>query len=205
MADLSGIFRGICLRGQKRAICSAAAVLGTQFVLTGTSLQPARAADPSHEQCTCDIPGNAQRTGAQVVNAGSCVLEARYPWCDIFLATTENSAAQSTLVGTLRSNSPNPEKLRSILLPLFDQFVNSSAQTSPELTKVRRSDAETIKALIDKSYQELSICVQNFDKGEAVSQENAATRCDVGPVSKWLKIIFLVNSRTYIFLFSPNA
>jgi hypothetical protein len=202
MAEPSRIFRRICLRAHKRALSSAGAVLGTQLVLTGIPLEPARAADPSPEQCTCDIPGAAKRTGAQVVNAGSCVLEPRYPWCDIFLATTENSPAQSTLVGTLRSNSPDPEKLRSILLPMFDRFVNSS---SPELTKVRKSDAETIKVLIDKSYKEISICVQNFDKGQSVSQENPATRCDVGPVSRWLKIVFLVNGRTYIFLFSPNA
>ncbi|WP_149763203.1 hypothetical protein [Neomesorhizobium albiziae] len=141
------------------------------------------------------------------MNAASCVLEPRYPWCDIYLATTENTPAQSTLVGSLKSvpGSSDPQALRAILIPMFEQFVSSSPQTSPELYEVRKNDAGVIGAVIDKNYEQIVVCIQNFDKREPVSQEMPDARCSVGQESKWLRIILLVEGRTYIFLFSPNA
>jgi hypothetical protein len=168
---------------------------------------PARATDPSPEQCTCDVPGANPRTGAQVVNAGSCVLEPRYPWCDIYLATTENSPAQSTLVGSLKSvpGTGDPQALRAVLIPMFEQFVSSSSATAPELYEVRKQDVSVIGTVIDKNYEQIAFCIQNFDNREPVSQEMPDARCSVGQESRWLRIILVVEGRTYIFLFSPNA
>ena len=182
-------------------------ILGALFFLLWQMPYSARAGDPSPEQCICNVPGASPRTGAQVVNAGSCVLEPRYPWCDIYLATTENSAAQSILVGSLKAVpniSGNTKALRAVLIPMFEGFVSSSSGAPPELHDLRKQDVGVIGELIDKNYEQIAACIQSFNKRES-TKETGETLCSVGPESKWLRIVFHVGSRTYVFLFSPNV
>jgi hypothetical protein len=186
---------------------SVAALLCGAFALSPMRAAHPQSSDASREQCTCDIPGHSERTGAQVVNAASCVLERRYPWCNIYLATTENSQAHAVLLSTLRDipAQGGEKELVEFLGRMFQRYLEATAKTEPESAAVRVADARTIEAIIPKSFGMISRCIVSFGDRKTLSEEGEEVTCSVGRESGWLRIEFEIEGRRYAFLFSPNG
>ncbi|MBS9405464.1 hypothetical protein KG088_17815 [Halomonas sp. TRM85114] len=171
--------------------------------LLSASVSPTFAADPSPEQCTCNLQGFDEKTGAEVINAASCILALKHPWCDIFLASTEDSEAHETFVSEL-SQVPEFWELQEILMPMFERFIEAVGRARPELASEHAANANIIIDLIQKSFDEFSYCLEAFQYGEPVTESTATTSCAVGSQSGWLQLEFRVDGRRYLFLFAPQ-
>lgn len=173
------------------------------MLILSASVTPAFAQDPTPEQCTCDLQGFNEKTGAEVVNAGSCVLALKHPWCDIFLASTEDSETHETIISELRQTEEFGD-LETILMTLFDRFVEAVGRDRPGLASEHAENAKSIVGLMEESIDEFSYCLDAFQSGDPVTESTDLTSCAVGSQSGWLKLEFRVDDRRYLFLFSPQ-
>lgn len=167
------------------------------------------AKDSSPEQCTCDLKGFDKRTGAEVVNAASCVLELRHPWCDIYLAALEETdrhiAIVSSLGGTLRPLSQgNAQELKTVILDLFDNYVGAIPARASEYSGLYENDRGYIETALDEESGYAFKCILFFLKErKPISMETKRLKCSVGSQSRWLKFAFENEGRQYLFLFAP--
>ncbi|WP_306169360.1 hypothetical protein [Halomonas sp. MMSF_3323] len=178
-------------------------IFAALMVIFSTSFSPAFAQDPSPEQCTCDLQGFNEKTGAEVVNAGSCVLSLKHPWCDIFLASIEDSEDHATIIAEL-SRADDFGSLEVALLSLFDRFVEAVGRDDPGLASEHAENAYTIVSLLEESIDQFSYCLDSFKYGESVIESTDLTSCAVGSQSGWLNLEFIVDDYRYLFLFAPQ-
>jgi hypothetical protein len=201
------VFQTIFLRRRQPKACGGA--LCAALLVTTLLTCPAfvYAADPSPEQCTCDVPGAGQRTGAEVVNATSCLLEARYPWCDIYIATVENSQQQSVLIGDLKlvPQADDPQRLKDILGSMFDGLAAANLASNPDLATQYEGVGGALRRTVDEAFPALAECIAAFEKSSPMAAESSNAGCSVGSESGWLKIVIAIEDTLYIFLISPNG
>lgn len=186
-----------CFRTTRMLLLAIASTFATPSVL---------ARDPSPDQCTCDIPGQKERTGAQVVNASSCVLEEHYPWCDIYLASTENSKKHRVIVGSLNEAAAESdrEKLKALLLDMFDRYVESTARNRDIGQEQYSSDRQMIESILNEDFEQIRTCIDAFRSNEPTNRESRTSHCYVGNQSRWLRIAIKNDgNERYIFVFAP--
>jgi hypothetical protein len=183
----------------------------TYFVLATTILlflvlSGAHAQDASKEQCTCDLTGFPDRTGAQVVNAASCVLELRHPWCDIFLASIEGSEEHTTAISEIDdASSGDVASIQELILEMFDRYLASIPARAAEMADTFGSDRNAIEESAQEKSEILLECAKSFSSRSAVAAGEGKVTCSVGEQSGWLRIRFDLGERAYLFLFAPEA
>ncbi|MCP5299085.1 MAG: hypothetical protein H6954_05210 [Chromatiaceae bacterium] len=186
-----------CFRTIRMLLLAIASTFTTPSVL---------ARDASPDQCTCNIPGQNKKTGAQVVNASSCVLEARYPWCDIYLASTENSKKHRVIVGSLNEAAAESdrEKLKALLLDMFDRYVESTARNRDIGQEQYNSDRQMIDSILNEDFEQIRTCINAFNSNEPTERGSRTSHCYVGNQSRWLRIAIKSEGKDhYIFVFAP--
>ncbi|WP_299739102.1 hypothetical protein [uncultured Roseobacter sp.] len=168
----------------------------------------ALAQDPSPDQCTCDLVGFGAKTGADVVNATSCVQELRHPWCDIYLAATEESEVHSQYISIFdnAASSSDFSDVQRLILELMERYLQAIPQRREELADQYGTDFSYIESQLGngQTIDVMQTCIGSFVNNEPIVKEGDGYSCAVGSQSGWLNLQFRRDNRFYRFLFAPS-
>lgn len=170
-----------------------------------------KAADPTHEKCTCDLAReDALNNGASVRNATACwsTEDPDRQWCDITVQAIEGDSRHQTIINELVQLQADPEGMTSFLQRQAKESVLSSAV--PENTEFLSQARAELPAVI-KTFDKLtSACIQGFvryqEKKESFTGiSEGGFSCRVGNVTGWLRMAFQVGNVRFVFMVAPNA
>lgn len=187
----------------KRLLIAGVSVIAFQWSAVDV---PAQDPDPSPEQCTCDLEGFDSRTGADVVNAATCVQELRHPWCDIYIAAVEDSRAHNGHIAIIRGVAKTSETsaIKSLIKELLDRYVDAVRRGTDFHSEYDEDIQFISKKLRDEENSKLLYyCLDNFLNYSPTVERNDGFGCAVGSESGWLNIQFTRDDRVYRFLFAP--